>query len=128
MLYLLQHITFNEYLPMLLGKRNLHRHGEKMMQNPAAALYAPVHRYWSVARAGQASFSDLTHSNGTLGVTVRCFSVSLTTTILIQLKQLTQLTQHRHMTESTNDVCTGLVLYDDGYFDGYDPTVNPGAG
>ena len=24
--------------------------------------------------------------------------------------------------------CTGLVLYDDGYFDGYDPTVNPGAG
>ena len=32
------------------------------------------------------------------------------------------------MTESTNDVCTGLVLYDDGYFDGYDPTVNPGAG
>jgi len=45
---LIQHITFNEYLPMVLGKRNLHRHG--------------------------------------------------------------------------------LVLYDDGYFDGYDPTVNPGAG
>ena len=29
---LLQHITFNEYLPMVLGKRNLHRHGENMLQ------------------------------------------------------------------------------------------------
>ena len=24
--------------------------------------------------------------------------------------------------------CIGLVLYNDGYFDGYDPTINPGAG
>ena len=27
----LQHITFNEYLPMVLGKRNLHRHGEDFL-------------------------------------------------------------------------------------------------
>ena len=31
MLNLLQHITFNEYLPMVLGKRNLHRHGENFL-------------------------------------------------------------------------------------------------
>ena len=30
-LNLLQHITFNEYLPMVLGKRNLHRHGEDFL-------------------------------------------------------------------------------------------------
>ena len=29
---------------------------------------------------------------------------------------------------SANVCCPGLVLYTDGYFDGYDPTVNPGAG
>ena len=28
----------------------------------------------------------------------------------------------------SNVCCPGLVLYSDGYFDGYDPTVNPGAG
>ena len=29
---------------------------------------------------------------------------------------------------SLNVCCPGLVLYTDGFFDGYDPTVNPGAG
>ena len=53
------------------------------------------------------------------------------TKVLIQLNNY-------HLTERTIALqlqchmevlfCTGLVLYDDGYFDGYDPTVNPGAG
>ena len=29
---------------------------------------------------------------------------------------------------SCSQFSTGLVLYSDGYFDGYDPSVNPGAG
>ena len=119
------------------------------MVAPSAALYIPLDHYWSVARQASSKTSLIPTPHESLqdacAVSMQLVSKNVTLSHNYSINT-TESSSHNSgnnypMAERNNvprmSSCflrpcphffTGLVLYDDGYFDGYDPTVNPGAG